>query len=110
MGWFKRKIVQWTLKNLFCAVTDDDILKIGQGKIMLLGDELTRQQAQDLSRFAESLQNSKLWKAITAKIRQQANKRMYEKSQNMNDLVFGKAMLYNLDVLEQFVERLANLR
>jgi len=110
MNWFKRKVAQWCLKHLFCAVTDDDILEVQNNSVVLFGEKLNREEIQSLSRFAQSLQDSRLWHALTQKIREKANKQMYEKSTSTEDLFFGKAMLYNLDVIEKFIERLASFR
>ena len=105
--WFQRKFVQFLVQRLFNTITEDDLLKtIGrdtyfQGKV--LSPEIFVKVKQDAIVFRESL----LWKVVSNDAKFRANKQIFESSNNTQDILFGKALLYLLDVIEKKLDTLA---
>jgi len=110
MNRIKVKIQNWLLKNLFNAISEDDILKYEKGKFLLRGIPLDTRVTGNFVSQANSILKSQLWKHLTDDIKYISNQRMYEKSTTIDDVIFGKAMLYNLDILERKLERLSKLK
>ena len=106
----KIKLQNYLLKNLFNAIGEDEVLKYQKGKFILRGTPLDDRATGNFVSQANSILNSQLWKHLTDDLKYIANQRMYEKSTTIDDLIFGKAMLYNLDILENKLKRLSTLK
>lgn len=111
---FKIKVLNLLLRHLFNAVTEDSFLKttLQGGKVrgIMLGDKaLTENEANELSNDAKFLKRSRLWKLLIESMQYSANDSLFNKSQTIDDMVFAKAMLYTLDVMEKKVENISQL-
>lgn len=56
---------------------------------------------------AEYIKNSVTFKLVTDDMKYLANKTMFEKSKSFDDMMFGKAMLYVIDILIKKIKNLA---
>ena len=110
MNKMKIKLQNYLLKNLFNAIGEDEVLKYQKGKFILRGKLLDDRATGNFVNQANSIVNSQLWKHLTDDLKYIANQRMYEKSTTIDDLIFGKAMLYNIDILENKLKRLSTLK
>ena len=106
----KIKLQNYLLKNLFNAIGEDEVLKYQKGKFILRGTPLDDRATGNFVSQANSIVKSQLWKHLTDDLKYIANQRMYEKSTTIDDLIFGKAMLYNIDILENKLKRLSTLK
>jgi len=97
----KLKLLNFLMRHLFNAVTSEDIVQKRGNKYYLRGKALTVGEINDYKVSFASMRNSKAFKEIMKTIQAQANYRMYQGSNNTEDLVFGKAMLYNIVVIEE---------
>lgn len=95
-----------TKKKDVLAVKTEDIITISTkvGAIFLGKDKITDSEFKNLQEEASYLKNTRIWSILTNTLRDQAKKTMFEKSQNWDDMRFGKAMLYNIGVQENIVE------
>ena len=109
MGRIKRKIIQFLVRDMFVGLTDDDILKVTNRGWFMKGRKLSQEEVTELKEEATSLKESVLWNLMSNEIRYLANDRMFEKSAVEGNSVFGRAMLYNLNLLEQFIDRCKKL-
>ena len=50
-----------------------------------------------------------VWNVMLNQVKIAARRKMYEKSTSYNDMYFGKAMLYNIDVIEEKVRKLLQM-
>lgn len=103
------------VKHLYRALLPEDILQIEftpnelnpiiryQGKA-LDQDRLTR-LVDDVTAFEDSF----LWKYLRNNIRYVSQEKMFPSSSVDNDLLFGKAMLYNLKVIEDSISDIKKL-
>lgn len=103
----KNKLVNYLVKNLLQAVTDEEILIVSGRDYLLnnrkLGPEEVIQLKDECREFGKSL----LWDLMSKEIRYQAGMRMIEKAEKNGDIVYGKAMLYNLDLIRKFINNLS---
>lgn len=110
---FKRirhRLVQYLVKNLLKAITEDDILILSGKDFLLNKRKLTQDELVSLSDDAKHLSKSLLWKLISNDLRYSASMRMAEKAVNVDDIIFGKAMLFNLDQIKIFISRLSRVK
>lgn len=107
----KRWILNKLLSYLFNAVTEDDVLRWdSQRKVFHVGDfTLPASDTKGLSEEAKYIMSTSVWSYLVKDMKHQANVRMYERSTNVDDLVFGKAMLWNLEILEKKLKNLSKL-
>lgn len=104
----KRKILNLILKNLFNAITDDDILKNdGKGGYKLRNGGISNQQKHSYGTQARAIKEQPIWTLLNNHIKWASNQRMYEKSKDIDDLVFGKATLYAIDLLKRKVDEIS---
>jgi len=106
MKYIKRKLLNYLLKHLFNAITEDDILKISGNNVFIGNHLLPKQSIQSLVAEAEMFKNTELWKLLLNDGKREANKRMYEKSANYDDMYFGKAVLWIIDIFERKVDNI----
>lgn len=83
--------------------------KSGQVGYKLAGKSLTPQQAANLHTEAQVIAKMGLWKIMTETLRHTAHLKMFSKAENFDDMKWGKAMLYNIDVMETIVSKLESM-
>ena len=94
---------------MFNAVTENDFLKVDKGKLKQGNKILDQTQVMQFSHEARTLQKLGLFKKLMDTMRFAANEKMYTKSQNIDDVIFGKALLWAIYVLENKVHAIAQL-
>jgi|GEM_PF-4241909 len=109
MNYLKLKLIQYLVKNLLVAINADEIITFTNQGTYLKGRRLTNEEVFQLKDDANSFEKSFLWQVMTNEVRFLSNDRMFEKSAVEGNSVFGRAMLYNLNILEQFIKRCKNL-
>lgn len=104
-------ILNYILKHLFNTVTVEDILVYNPNdKTFKVGDEiLPSGDKQDIISGAESIRRMYVWKMLNKDLKYQTNKMIYENSQTIDDTLFGKAVLYTLDVIDKKLKHLSEL-
>jgi len=105
MKWLRHKLIQHLVRNLLAAISPDDILTLTNRGWFYGGRKLTPEEVVQFKEEAKAFGDSILWRIMTSEIRYQANLRMFEKGIGENT-VFGRAMLYNLELLEQFIRNI----
>src|SRR5687768_15711386 len=108
-----RKLQKWCInyltRNLLVGITEKDILAITNKGWFMEKRKLSPEEVVFLKEEAEALKKSLLWKLMADDLRWQANLRMFEKSAEGGNSVFGRAMLYNVEVIRQYLERVIKL-
>jgi hypothetical protein len=108
--WVKRKILNYLLKNLFNTVTEDDILRLRNGKLYRGNIIVSEAFKNDLINSAILIRDLDAWKEVLKDLKFLANERMYNKSVSVDDMIFGKAMLYSIDLIERKIKNLSQLK
>src|SRR5688572_1212914 len=106
----KRWILNKLLRYLFNAVTEDEILQLKPGGLFRNKRPLTNAEVAELQSGAEALKQMYIFQQLMTEMKHVANKRMYESSQSFDDMMFGKAMLYTIDVMEKKIDNLSKLK
>ena len=110
----KMKILNWIVKEVFSGITKEDVFVLQQGKegkeLLINGERATDKQVLAYRTAALKILEANVWQDIKKQIELAANRRMYEKSEHIDDLFFGKAMLLNLDLIDEYLKMLSNLK
>lgn len=113
----KRKLLNLLLSDLFNAASEDDFLHIetiddgvGGYDTLFKGKEpLPPAQVKAAASEAKALLKVPLLEQILESMKYVANAKMYNSSKNDEDMVFGKAMLWCLDVIENKIKNISKL-
>jgi len=105
----KQEQLNKVVKNLFNGVTEDDVLQQNGKQILKKGKPLSKAEVKAYSVEAQDILKTKVWEEIYNSLRLAANKKMYEDSTSFEDMYFGKAMLWNLNVIKKKLENLSKL-
>lgn len=104
----KKYLVHYITKHLLRAITEEDVLRRDNNGIMRArGRKLSNEMVSQLQVEAEYIQNSITFKLLMDDMEYLANQTMFAKSQTFDDMLFGKAMLYNIDILKKKIKTLA---
>jgi len=107
MGRIKTFIVNYLTKNLLVALSEEDILQITSEGYLLGKRKLSPEELEQLRAEANEIKDSYLWKLMKKEIEYHSFLRMAHKAQTEKDLIFGKAMFYNIDILQKFLNNLS---
>ena len=102
----KMIILGWVVKGLFKGLTDKDVFKIIHGKFYLDNELVPEEQAEVYRDQALKIQDMTIWKLINDKLVYSAEEIMFQKSKTTDDLFFGKVMLYNLDLINKYLQKI----
>lgn len=96
-------------KDLFVTLTEKDVLYSDPNtrKLYYKGHLLTADEVSNLSSQAKSLKEISLMKILLDEMKYLACKKIYYDCQTDDDLKFGKAILWTVDVLEKKVDKIA---
>ena len=117
--WLRKKIAKYVYRDLFNVINEDDILKIVEIPIMTnkgiikrtamfyRGKELNPDRVEQLRHSAQLFRDSDIWLVLKSEVRYIANKKMYEESGRIIELIFGKAILRTIEAIEKKVIHIA---
>lgn len=105
----KNFVITYITRNLLLAITEEDILRKTSKGYMCGKLKLTHADLQILKQEAEALKESLLWKMMQRELTWLSNQRMFDKSASNDDILFGKAMLWNQKQQQDFLENLSKL-
>lgn len=107
---WKRKVLNFLLKHLFNTVTEDQFLKVTRlGHVFEGTKPIPSDEAKELSSQAQSILRYPVYKKLSQSLQWKANELMYLKSKSDQDIVFGKAILWALDIFQKKLEALADI-
>ncbi|MCL4399701.1 hypothetical protein M1506_00280 [Patescibacteria group bacterium] len=105
--YLKNLILTALTKHLLSPLEPYNVFTLNGDKVLLGGEEIIGQEAENLRGEAKLLKRMRLWAVFQETLKQAAYKSMFEKSNNFDDVLNGKLMIYNLDVQRNIVEELA---
>lgn len=106
MSIWKKKLIQYLVKNHLASITLEDLLTTTTTGWYLKGRKLTPEEITQLKEEAHAFKDSVLWQVMANEVRYLANLRMFEQGIIPENTLFGRAMLYNIEILEKFIGRL----
>tara|TARA_R110000868_G_scaffold205126_4_gene453441 strand:- start:4161 stop:4520 length:360 start_codon:yes stop_codon:yes gene_type:complete len=114
MKWLKQKLLTYLTRNLLCAVDETMVItqvntSNNQAYYLLGKEKMTPNQVAKLHSDARIIQDTDLWNILENTLRSQSYKMMFTKSQTFDDVLSGKLMLYNLDVMKKILDTLSGI-
>jgi len=95
------------MRNFFNAISEEEILTVTRNGYQIGNQILSDDQMKGLQSHASVVVQSDLWKYINNNLKYLANYRMYNGSKTVDDMVFGKAMLYNLEIINKLFKKIS---
>lgn len=103
----KRALLKEAVKDLYCAVSSDDILKSNpDGTIRFMDKSLTPDYKKSLKEQAEVFEKMMLWKVLKKDIEYQINKKMFKEAKCDLDVVWGQLLTFLWDVIEDRLSKI----
>lgn len=106
----RQDILTFVVKEMFNGVTDDDVIRQDGTGLSYKGETLSKAEVSSFRADAQYILKCDLWDELYNSLRLAANKKMFEQAQTMEDMHFGKAMLWNVDVIKKKLEKLASIK
>ena len=111
----QKKSIGFLVNHIFHAIGKEDILQIEfdprnmEPSVKYKDKKLNQEAVVKIREDAEIFEKSILWKFMENRIRYESQEKMFPLSQVDTDLIFGKAMLYDLDVIKQVIKEIKNI-
>jgi hypothetical protein len=106
-GWPKNEALTEAVRQLFNAISEEDILHEEDGVWIVQGKPLNDAQKKLLIVEAKQFTAMRLWKVLQLDLKWKANELMFLKSKTDNDLIVGKLWLYSLKQLKNRLENIS---
>lgn len=103
------KLLNQIVRETFNGVTPEDVLRFEDGSFYV-GDKLIQMsEIEAYKEEAKVILNTHLWPLLLKNVADTAIKRIAHHSNNFDDVFFGKAMLYELDVIDKMLTALSKV-
>jgi len=106
----KADLIHWLTRKLLPLIEPKDIVSFAKKgndiTVMTGGKKLTTQELESLRGEAKFLEQTRLWKIINAYFTDLAKKKIYLESKDSTDILFGKTVLYVLDVQKTILDNI----
>ena len=106
----KQRIINYLLSGLLNAITIREI--IGNNpktkEIQIDGVDIRPDELHALQAEIKALEGFRIWKILTETTKSKAEERIFKTSMTIEDINFGKAMLYNLSLQKSIIDNLRN--
>lgn len=105
----RQYLINTLTHKLIRAITEDDVLQISGKDWVYKKRKLTSEEILMLKEEAQSFKKSLLFELMYNDLRFQAWKQMSDSAQVVEDMNFGKAMLYNMSLEHKFIKNIIKL-
>lgn len=105
----RQKKLNELVHGLFNGITEYDVMRFENGKLIMRSKEITKEEIEMIRQDAQVFKDSLIWNILKRELQLAANERMFDKSETIDDIIFGKAMLYNLDLIDKKLKNLVSL-
>ncbi len=102
----KGRISNKLLSHLLGAITIDEIVTQDAKTKVILVDKvpLSIDDLKQLNAEIKALEGSRIWKLLLHTTKNKAEERIFNQSVTIDDIHFGKAMLYNLSLQQSIID------
>lgn len=107
MKFLRAFIINYLVKHLLKAVSEEDILQIVNDGYLYKKRKLTPEEVVTLREEARIMQDSFLWKLMTKEVEYLAFISMTSKAKTNDDIIWGKAIFYAIDIMRKFLGELS---
>ena len=106
----KNRILNYLLRHLFNAMTVADIISTDPKtkEIVIDGQKIRPDELRALQAEIKAFKESRIWKLLHETTKYTAEQQIFINSVTPTDIVFGKAMLYNLSLQKSIMHVLEN--
>ena len=115
--WLKIALLNWVMRDLWKAATDESYLKVVGDTITITKDQdakggrpLSREEIREYISEAKAIPKLPLFLAINGSMRNIAKNMIFVKSKSIDDIIAGKMILWSLDVMEQKYQTIADIK
>ena len=99
------RIKNWLLKNLLNAIVIEDIITYDKvGQIYINRVLITDAELNSIAEEIKFLKSTRFWALMNSTLADEAKLRLFNHSKTIEDMHFGKAMLYNLDIMSKAIK------
>ena len=103
----KYKLIYWLAKKLLPLVDEKEIITFTKNqKVFVGGQELTVGELNNLRAEADVIGKMRLWNIIVNNLNEKVQKKVYFDATDVTDLLFGKTVLYVLNLQKEFIDKL----
>jgi hypothetical protein len=96
--------------DVWKTVSKEDFLRVWNDKLCLGSTILDDKDKMVIKEDAKTILNTKTWTMIVNELIHVSNRKMFEDSKCWEDMNFGKACLYIIDVIQKKLENLSNIK
>lgn len=107
--YLKRKLINLLVKHLYKFVTVEDVLVQTKNGFFINGKKIETKYIKELKGQSKIILDLEAYQLIRRELIEVSNETMFSKSKDFDDVMFGKAMLYCLDLLHQKLTKLSNM-
>lgn len=114
--WIKNKLVSY----LFCVPDINKVLEYkpiglnGFGgkvyKLYINGEQLADVEVEELKREVKYFENTKLYQILQNNLKEAANKTMFDNAKVIDDMFFGKGILYGLSMQKNILNIIREIK
>lgn len=104
-----RKFKNFIFSHLYNGVTEDEFLTFKGGTYYFYGKKMDKNKMLIIKEQADILKKSELLGMIFKEMNFLSNKKMFDESKTPEDLLAGKMLLYNIEVLSKKILKLSEL-
>ncbi len=106
----KQRIINYLLKNLLNAVTLQDIIRSDQktGAIYVDDKVMSLDDIKQCKAEIKAMEGFKVWKLMSETTKSLAEEKLFNQAKTLEDMNFGKAMLYNLSLQKSIMKVIKN--
>lgn len=103
----KAKLIYWLARKLLPIVAEKDIIAFTKnGKVFIDGKELNATELNSLRTEADVIGQMRLWQIVVNELNKKSQVRMYRDAVDIIDLLFGKTVLYTLNLQKEIIDKL----
>ncbi len=102
----RKKFIDWLVKDLFIVVDERDLFYVESGVAYFGGKPLAPEDYERLRMDAERFSRSYLWTILSRRMKWEATDAIANRSQNEDDIVGGKLLLYLVKVMENVIKQI----
>lgn len=106
----KRRLLNFLLRHLYNSITEDDVLQTVNGKLLLEGRVLQSAERYRIAMGASTMKQLDFYELILKEMKMAANRKLYFTAATNEDMVFPRAVLWTIDVLEKKIDTLSKLQ
>lgn len=106
----RNQLLNIILKDIFKAITPDEVLQYKGGKFYVQGEALPDEMKSKLIAEAQTIKQTALWDYLIKDMQHVASKKLYNEAQSDDDMFFGKAMLFAVEVIRNKLDNLSKLK